>query len=90
MDRMFEVLCKPERAGADRLAVEVVVVIVRHVGATVVGTECPISNFLYFLLLYDLLLPFLPDLFSLNGVKGLEFLFSWLSFLSSCNQLSSS
>ena len=65
-------LGRPEGAGADRLAMEVVVVIVRHVDATVVGAEHPMSNFLYFLLLCNLLLLFLPDLFSLTGVKGLE------------------
>ena len=78
--RMFDVLGGSEGAGADRLAMEVVAVVVRHVDTTVVGAEHPMSNFLYFLLLRDLLLLSIPDLFSLTGVKGLEFPFSQLSF----------
>ena len=77
-DNVFEVVDRPE--GADRLAVEVVVVAVGHVDTTVEGVECPMSNFLLFC---DLLLLFLPYLFSLTGVKRLEFLFSWLCFFSS-------
>ena len=80
MDGMFEVLNRPE--GADRLTV-VVVVVVGHLDAAVEGMEPPMSNFQYFLLFCDLLLLFLANLFSLTGVKGLEFLFLWLSFFSS-------
>ena len=72
---MFDVFDGPEGTGADRLTMEVVVIVVRHVDATIVSTECSMSNFLYFLLLCNFLLHFLPDLFSLTGVKGLEFLF---------------
>ena len=77
---MFEVLSRPE--GADRLTV-MVAVVVGHVDAAVEGTEHPMSNFQYFLLFCHLLLLFLTNLFSLTGVKGLEFLFLWLSFFSS-------
>ena len=58
-------------------------VIVGHVDTAVEIVECPMSDFLYFLLFCDLLLLLLPDLFCLVGVKGLELLFSWLSFFSS-------
>ena len=58
---MFEVLGRTE--GADRVAMEVVVVIVGHVDVTVEGVEHSMSNFLYFLLFSDLLLLFLSDLF---------------------------
>ena len=73
MDGMFEVLSRPE--GADRLTVVVVVVVVGHVDGTVEGTEHPMSNFQYFLLFCDFLLLLLANVFSLTGVKGLEFLF---------------
>ena len=75
---MFEVVGGPDET--DRLAVEVVVVTVGHANAAVGGAECPMSNFLYFLLFFDLLLLFLPDLFSPTGVNGLQLLSSWLSF----------
>ena len=74
-DSMFEVFGRPEGTEADRLAMEVVMVVAGHADATIEGMECPMSNFLYFLLLWDLLLLFLPDLFSLTGVKGLQSLF---------------
>ena len=64
MDSIFEVVGRPE--GTDRLAVEVVVVIVGHIDATVEDVECPMSNFLYFLLFFDLLLFFWPDLLGLR------------------------
>ena len=66
MDGTFEVLGRPE--GRDRFAM--VVIILGHVDAAVEGTEHPMSNFLYFLLFCDLLLLFLPNLFSLTEVKG--------------------
>ena len=89
-DTVFEVPDGQEGVGAHRLAMEVVMVTVGHVDATVVGVECPMSNFLYFLLHCDFLLLLLPDLFSLTGVKGLESLFIvFLSFLVH-NQLFSS
>ena len=81
-DCTFEVLGWPE--STDRFAVVVVVVVaIGHVDTAVESVEHTMSNYLYFLLFCDLLLLFLPNLFSLTGVKGLKFLFSCLSFLSS-------
>ena len=79
-DGVPEVLSRPE--GADRLAV-VMVGVVGLVDTAVEGTEHPMSNFQYFLLFCALLLLFLANLFSLTGVKGLQFFFLWLSFFSS-------
>ena len=55
---------------ADRVAIEVVVVVVGCTDVAVEGTEHPMLSFLYFLLLFCLVLS------SLIGVKGLELLFS--------------
>ena len=82
MDRVFEVLGGSEGAGGDRLAMEVVVVVVGHVDAAVVGAKHPMSNFLYFLLLCDLLLFFLPGLFSLTGGEGIRVSLFIVFFLS--------
>ena len=87
MDGMFEVLSSPE--GADRLAV-VVVVVFGHDDAAVEGMDHPMSISEYILLFCDLLLLFLATLFSLTGVKGLEFLiFGFPSFLLCTQRFSS-
>ena len=49
-----------------------------HADTAVEGVECSMSRFLYFLLL------FCPDLLSLTGVDGLEFLSSWLFLFIIC------
>ena len=68
----FKVLGSLE--ATDRFAMVVVVVLVHHVDGTVVGMKLPMSNFLYFLLFWDFLLLFLPNLFSLTGVQGFKLL----------------
>ena len=72
-DGMFKVLGRLE--GTDMFAMMVVVEVVGHVDTAVEGTKCPMSNFLYFLPFWDLLLLSMPSLVSPTGVKGLKLLF---------------
>ena len=55
------------RTEADRVDMEVLMVVVGHVDTALEGVEHPMSSFLHFLFLLC------PDLLSLSWVKGLQF-----------------
>ena len=58
--------------GADMFTILVVAKVVGHVDATVEGTKHPMSNFLFFLLLWDLLLLFLAKISFPYWGEGIE------------------